>query len=703
MHFSELVLQGVRNFSQTHRFSLGSGFTALAGGPGVGKTTIVELLLHLLFPDTTELATQAFRSASSEVCRAALTIDDGRGQVYRLVKDLVRGSTALTRFDAGAQQFAPISSSPAEILQYLSSTLHLPHGDVFEGIYVVRDGDLPSGAGAAPEGGALDTEQTLGVGLPPGAMRASGGSSGKAGARRLPPSSHFQMDDTGGGPSFPGYQGFDDGGEVLPDDSEEIRSQIEILERDIANIRAVDDLQFELDGLQSEMFALDRKSKGVREAQGRIEDLQESLEQFGNLDELPDDFEARVRSYEQDKAHLDRDLVRVKEDRERWEKKAAQSVPLPLRQNRNFLLGLGGGIVALTAGVAGFFMSEPLRWIALADILFFGIALVAAIRHIDQTMGVERSRARLAMIDERQQKLERQFELESAVVRRTMQQVNAESPARVLEMYSKRNKIKEALQEAQQTLAEQKAQAGLTEAESRRSELNTKIDEIEGRLAGMSGMMMSVTDMERRLELLHDKLAWIDSGGQGGQDGTAPPSGPGPYDLGVGAPPGALGGGDGASVESAGTNTAGPDVCQRLVKLAEDLFLVGAEKLNATLAPRAGQFLAALSSQAYSQLSLDDRAEVRVYEAASGLPVTVASLPPEARDLVYLALEFGIIEVFSKQQPIPVFLDDPFKRQPPEKHDLIGRILAGIGRTTQVVLLTSQSELSRHATASFSL
>ncbi len=55
------------------------------------------------------------------------------------------------------------------------------------------------------------------------------------------------------------------------------------------------------------------------------EDLQESLEKFGNLDELPDDFEARVRSYEQDKGRLERDLGHAKEDRERWEKKAAQN------------------------------------------------------------------------------------------------------------------------------------------------------------------------------------------------------------------------------------------------------------------------------------------------------------------------------------------------------------------------------------------
>jgi len=443
MRFTELVFQGVRRFGQTHRFALGDGLTVFVGGAGAGKTSFVDVIVHLLFPDTSEPATTAFQAQGSDVCRVALTLDDGRGQIYRLVKDLLRGSLALTRFDAGSQQFAPVSSSPAEILQYLSSTLHLPQRDLFEGLYVLRAGDLPSSA-PTPAGG------------PPGALAGGVGPPGlQTGAGGFP---GYQGDTGGGGGvQFPGYQGggFDDGGEVLPDDPQELRSQIEVLERDLSAARMVDDLQFKLDGLQSEMFELEDKSKGVRQAQQRLEELRQKQEQFSDLADLPGDFEERVKSYKQDGERHARDLARLDEERERWENQAEGSLPAPLLRNRNFQLGLAGGLVALLAGTAGFFTLESLRWIALLSIPAFGVVVIAAMRHIDQIMSAERAEIRLGLLDERRKKLERQFELESSIVKRTMERVGADSPERVIEMYAKRNELLEAIQQAEQGVAKQ--------------------------------------------------------------------------------------------------------------------------------------------------------------------------------------------------------------------------------------------------------
>jgi hypothetical protein len=50
-----------------------------------------------------------------------------------------------------------------------------------------------------------------------------------------------------------------------------------------------------------------------------------------------------------------------------------------------------------------------------------------------------------------------------------------------------------------------------------------------------------------------------------------------------------------------------------------------------------------------------------------------------------------------------VVLDDPFLRVPVHLHDLLGKMLANLGRGTQVVLLTSQPSFVQHASASFQL
>ncbi|MBW1871701.1 MAG: AAA family ATPase, partial [Deltaproteobacteria bacterium] len=185
MHFSELVLQGVRNFQQMHRFPLGKGFTVFVGDSGAGKSTFVDVILHLLNPNPTEPATDKYKSSDPNLCRAALLIDDDAGQRYRLVQDLLRGSIALARQDPATSQFVAVSNSPAEIVQYLSSQLHLPQKDILKGIYISTKASLPSGM----------VGKLLGSGAPPMHDQQQSAQPGKR--RGLPPSQHFQDDGDG--------------------------------------------------------------------------------------------------------------------------------------------------------------------------------------------------------------------------------------------------------------------------------------------------------------------------------------------------------------------------------------------------------------------------------------------------------------------------------------------------------------------------
>ncbi len=717
MRFIELVLQGVRNFDKTHRFPLGEGLTAYIGGSGRGKSTWVDVLTYVLFPDSTELTTSVFKSQSSDICRVALTLDSEKGEVYRLVKDLLRGTTALMKFDAAKKDFSHISTSPSEILQYLSSTLHLPQKDIFNSLYVFRKQQLPSHALDNPVDTPSEMADELGVGAPPGALGA--GSDGPGFPGYLGGSGN----DGGGGVAFPGYQGnsdpgFDSGMDVLPDDPAEIQSQIETLERDLANTRMVDDLQFKLDGLQSEIFELDQKVKGVAAAQEKVDGLKESLGKMSHLADLPGDFEGRIRTYRASLERHQRDLKRLDDEKERWEKKAEQSFPVPLMNNRNFKLGLIGGVLALGAGVAGFFLDESLRWVALLDILFFGVALVAAFRHIDDIMGAERNKVRLGALEERRQAVVRQFELESSIVRKTMDQVGVESPEKVIEMYNKRNKLYELLKEAEQELKKQKAKAGLSDVEEKRSKVQGEIDSIEEQLAGMSGLMMSPTEMERKLGVLKDKLEWIKSGSRtpGVQEQSSTASFDPGAALGVGAPPGGSFGNSGEFFDSSGLSpemadspskdskqTVSDRVFGRLIEKGKDLFLVDTEKLNETISERAGQLLSAISARQLGSVSFDDKARVEVYSGQKASVVPVHDLLPEDMDKVFTAMRFAIVDVFSKTFSVPLLLDDPFGDFKPNMFEVLARVLEGLGRQNQVVLMASQVELAGHANSSYSL
>jgi energy-coupling factor transporter ATP-binding protein EcfA2 len=734
--FTELVCQGVRNFAQNHRFPLGAGLTAFVGGPGSGKSTLVDLLVHLLYPDPTEPSTEAFRAQGSEVCRAALSLQDERGQTYRLVKDLFKGSMALQQLRPDGQTLT-VSAQAAEIGQYLSASLHLPQRDVFEGVFLTRLASLPSRAPRPPRAAAV-AEQPAG---PPRAGTFVGAKAGAvmSASRKLPPSQHFDDLD---GPRFPGYQG---GGEedgygdaVLPDDPAEIRAQIETLQRDLTMARQVDELQFKLDGLQSQLFEIERGLKGLRDSEERAAQTEQALAAFRHLEALPTDFEARLKDFEAAQARLSRDLARVDEDLERWHTASEADAPPPLMKNRAFVGGLVLGLLATAAGALGFFLHEGLRWVALGNLLGFGMVLVVAMRHIDAIMSVERSRSRLTAVEERRQKLQRQFEVETAIVRKTMKEAGVEKPAQVLELFAKQKAAQAERNLAHQALEEQRGRADMAEAETRQKQLRAQVSELEAGLAAGSSLMMSPRDMEDRLKALGAKLGRLESGGAapgpgpagvdpadlgaGGSDGFDPTM------LGMGAPPAALGGkadkGGGRQPGRLGPSAldafdaappapappgqeapgeaAGPEVVARLVSLAEDLFLQDAEQLGAALCPRAAQFAAALSGGAVARLSLSARRELACADA-QGVERALGELPADVQDRVYLALKAAVLEAACRRQPVPVCLDDPFRNPDPRLVDMLGRLWAGIGRLTQVVLLTSSVEQTPHATASFSL
>lgn len=692
MHYSELVLQGVRNFAQMQRIPLGQGFTLYYADSGGGKSTVVDVVVHLLYPNPTEPASTEFQTAAGTPCRVSLTLDEGADK-YRMVKDLTSGSIALTRLDPATGRFATVTAAAAEILQYLTSQLHLPQRDILESVYIGRDSALPSNT---PQASA-----------PPGGMPMQRPAAAGGGQRRLPPSPHFPGGEGGaaGATPFPGYQGMDPGEDILPDDPEEIKKQMETLQRDLAAAKDTDELQFKLDGLQSEIFEIDQKFKGVREVNARVEQLEAGLKEFAALTDLPDGFEKKVREFDKSSQKLQKDLKRLEDDQERWEKRARMSTPEPLRKNRVFLMSLLAGVLALGAGVAGFFVYEPLRYVALLDIVAFGVATFVAIRHIDLLSMLERASRRMGMVDERREKIQRTFELETSMVRRTMMELQVEKPGQIIEQYNKRNKLQAEIEEARKQLEEKQKDSSLGEVESRRKELQEQIDEIEGQLAGAGGMMMHPREMERKIDALSEKLHRIESGEPasdfGQEDGyLGAPEGDDAYGLGVGAPP-AHGTPSYGEVDLGSQPAADP--CQILVKAAEDLFLTGRERVEQTLQPRASQFIAALTNQANPQLAFGPGGTIQVMDSSSGGVVDFSMLPAATQDLVYLGLKFAIIELYSRQQPVPLLLDDPFKRIPSKKHALLSQMLADLGKLTQVILFTGQMTLARHATASFRL
>ena len=717
MQLRELVLQGVRRFDQTYRLELGQGFTLFCGAEGSGKSTIVDIITHLLFPRMDPTEGNPFASTSGDVCRAALTVLDHKNQPYRLVKDLSRGSVVLTSQDAAAGRFVPVSSLPADILQYLGANLHLPSQDVFEGIFVTKASDLPSAKPQAtsrrPDQAAKAAVSKGGIGSrsperPASGIRGKPVTSGGT-VRPLPPRQMLSNDGVGGSTAS-AYQDDAEDQEVLPDDAATLREQLAILERDLAAVRDADELQFELDGLQKQVFDIDSRLRGLKEIGGKAAKLEQDLQRYENLSKLPEDFEKVVQVYHDRTAKYEADLARLEDERTAWEQRSIESEQPPLLKNRTFKLGLLIGVFALVLGVLGFVFYEPLRYLALLDLVGFAIIGVAAIRHIDFVAKAERSRKRLDLSDTRRQKLDRQFELDTTVVHQALEQFDVQTPEALLDGVKQRNQVLSALRQARDQEKAKRAELGVDQLEIKRAALGAKAKEIEGKLVGFSSTALHPKDMERRVKHIKDKLARGDARGTPPGGASTGPSvadendaGALDYDTTAASPPRMFSKGQAPADELTEPVDTGPDACQTLLTLGQDLLLKDIEQLATVLAPRCGQYVEVLTDKAFSRVAINPDGTLDCIEGSGSGSIPFATLPMSMQDLIYLSLKCTLIEVSSATQPMPVILDDAFISISQRLYEVVGQILASLGSNTQVILLTRSPELARYANASFSL
>ncbi|MDF1563391.1 MAG: hypothetical protein P1V51_10115 [Deltaproteobacteria bacterium] len=671
------------------RLTIGRGLTVLVPTPGQPPLPLVRLIAHILFDESVEPPPDLV-APGAEASRAGLTLQDAGGRVYRILRDLKRGSVQLLVLDPATQQFNPVSTRAAEVGQYLRSQAQVPALDLIEGLFSLQASDSPSRrplAAAAPEpasasspfGGLAGRTAT-----PPGGLPAK---------RSLPPSDAH----------FPGFTGGLDagpaagGGTGLGMSREELEKRIAELEVQATALAEVDQVQFELDGLQQKVDAIDQQLSSVKELEARLEELDRQLERFGDLSALPEDFGSKVAGFAASKDRLDRALERIEVERGSFEEHAA--VPgEPLQRNRIFLGGLAGGLVPFGLSIA-----VDVRSLALLAPIGLGAAAFGLLRHFDGQEDHAGLGRRIAALDERAEKARRTFELETSLVRRTMEQVGAESPEELVARLGKREQALQARHAADAQLAAKRdspeAQASMAE----RGRHSVRIAELEGKLAGAGGFVQDPADLRREIEGLKAELARMEGGGVSlelggpptGGYGATPPGQPGFGSLGggsFGATSPLMGGpSEAPSAEVAAPPNPGPE----LLSLLSDVLHRPIEELLGAVGPRLSQYVAALSQGRWRGASFVGKADLQIDEA-TGPSLDWASLSPADRDLAYLGLRLTVAELAVRQSATPFVLDEPLLGSAPQ--GLVMKMLAALGGVTQILLQSSDPAWQQAAT-----
>ena len=618
MQFAEVAVQNVRGFSPAGRFALKAGYLVLKP-PSAEVSPLAGLSLALLFADGRG-GDATFLAPGAKTGKAALTFVGVDGVTYRVLREL-GGSGTLHRMNKATQQAELVSSDTSEIGQFLRGQVGLPPRTTFEQVYCLQAGQLPSRRPRKPAAAAKPDPKT------------SGRFPSLASASTVAPA------------------------EDIPAAEAKLRA----LEEELVGATEVDQIQFKVDGMTSELFQADQRLKGTEGLKVAIGEAEAAWRAAPTPEALglPQDIMSRVQRYPKVVAKRDEALARLHQDRE-TEADAVPPSVAPLKENRVFWAGLGFGVLFLTLGLGlGISVDNTFRYLALLDIPAFGVAAFMALRHVDELQKASRKGTKDNRFEAREKKILDEFEAEAAPLRMAQKALGVEEMDEIAPMLERKELLAARVVELKEQLAAMEADPEYVAAITQRQELKNELDVLNAELAQKGTYVRDIREVEREISRVKESILLA----------RAPPPAAAPGANGAPAPVEAL-----------------EDPSPVLLSQAADLFTVDVPSVQALLKERCLQYLTALTDRRYQGIEWDR--EGRAFALASGRRVPVGELPPRDLDLYYLALRMTVVEKTSARVKRPFVLEDVFAGMEEVKLPLIARMLKHLGTLTQVLHVT---------------
>jgi hypothetical protein len=632
MQFAEVAVQNVRGFSPAGRFALKAGYLVLKP-PSAEASPLAGLTLALLYPDGRG-GDASFVTAGAKSGKAALTFQGADGATYRVLREL-GGSGTLHRMNKTTQQPELVSSDASEISQFLRGGVGLPPRTTFEQVYCLQVGQLPS---RRPRKAAAKPD-----------AKTSGKMPSLASASTVAPA----------------------------EDIAAAEAKLKALEKELTGAQEVDQLQFKVDGLSSQVFEAEQRLKGTEGLKVAIAEAEAAWRAAPTPEALglPPDILQRVQRYPKAVQKRDEALARLNADRE----EEAQAVPAsvePLTRNHLFWAGLAAGVFFLGLGLGlGLGVDRIFRYLVLLDIPAFGLAAFMALRYVDELKQASRHGSKEGRFESRERKLHEEFEAESAPVRMAQKALGVESLDEIPQALERKELLAARVAELKEQLQAMESDPEYTAAISQRQALKAQLDVLNAELTQKGSYVRDIREVEREMARVKESIALAKA---------PPPAAPAPAPGAPAAPGEAL-----------------EDPSPMLLSQAADVFTVDILAVQGLLKERCLQYLTALTDRRYQGIEWDK--EGRGFALSAGKRVPVGELPPKDLDLYYLALRMTVVEKASARVKRPFLLEDVFAGVEEVKLPLIARMLKHLGTLTQVLLVTNHQGLAQMADGTVNL
>ncbi len=619
MHFNEVAVQNVRGFSPAGRFPLKPGYLVLKP-PASESSPLAGLTLALLYADGR--GGEASFNAPGQRGKAALTFVGQDNVTYRLLREL-GGSGTLHRINPSTQQPEVVTQDAAEMNQYLRGQAGLPPRTTFEQLCCLQASQLPTrrprpkAAGGKPE------------------VKAPSLAGGLSSVQGVVPASDVRA----------------------------AEAKLRELEQELAVAREVEQIQFQADGLSSQIFELDSKLKSTEGLQSKLREAEAawaaapSPESLG----LPADFLQRVERFPKAQSRRDEALARLQAERDAAAERAASVAHVePLTQNRFFLAALGVGIVFFVLGI---FLSGPAKYVALLDIPAFGVAAVFALRYVEDLQRASRVDRKDEVFAAREKKILDEYENETALIRSAMKTLDVGSHEDLPALFQRKGELKARLDELRVQLQAAQEDPDFQAAADQQQELRQQLDALNAELQEKGAYARDLREVEREMARLRESISLAKAG---------PAATPAPV-PGVQAAPGEL-------LE---------DPTPLVLNQASDVLATNIPAVAGMMRERCVQYLAALTDRRYANVEWDKDGRAVFVAAAGGKRIPAGELPPRDLDLYYLGLRMAVVEKLSAKVKLPFLVEDALAGVEEAKLQLLARMLKHLGTLTQVVQVTA--------------
>lgn len=441
----------------------------------------------------------------------------------------------------------------------------------------------------------------------------------------------------------------------------EAEKRLAELRAELTRCERAEKLQYQLDGLQSRLFKAEealREGARLRDERQGAESALAASGPAAAVAESLGDVEAKLAAHARAVARRDEALTKLEGDRAALDDEVARGTPRPFWLAPRFWAGALAGVAAVAVGVwGGSGQARALRYVALLDIPAFAWAAWTAFGWVAALEVHGRLGRRRALLEEHERKALETFDRESAEVRQALQVLGV---ARVGELQEALNRVSDAraaAEQARRKVAEFEASAATRSAEEDRVQVEVELRQVEHALsAEAGGYVRDPRSVEMELQRV-----------QAEAEATAAAAEP-PEPASVADP-------------------AAVDPLREVLERAARELGVSPAAAAREVQARASHVLGVLSANRLSALSVDDRGNLVAQR--SGQPTAAATLPPQDRDLVFLALKLALMERALAGGKQVAVADDAFAGLPETARRLAGRLLKQLARPGQLLHATA--------------